>query len=351
MTSPKATAYHRHVKTVGKRLWNLALKWAYNGMPTQAEREKQIAAMKGRKQVINGSRSRKAARKAVDAAVHALNEERQKAKTRRHPIRPISNRQGRTPVMLPVGSLQDRLHKRITANIKNELHDLYRLNRHGKINVSLTKDPVAVDVWQTEDLDWDYYPASCRYPKRITNTTITVPSGWRTRVLKRGIAVVDSLLTLDAQLLEGTPPGIDVYAAVWIDQGRGYQLRAVAGYIAIGQGHSYHGSSARGAITGLRRKAGIQRAEAQFDDLLNRYNFDELVGQNPDLNVRLHDARATGACEYGIKSWCHRTGLDYDVSIASLARVYRAYREQPLPEARAAILHALRRQKRKVRRP
>lgn len=55
------------------------------------------------------------------------------------------------------------------------------------------------------------------------------------------------------------------------------------------------------------------------------------------------DARAIGACEYGIRSWCARTGISYEAGQATVAEVYAAYQASPAPEARFAILHAARR--------
>lgn len=51
------------------------------------------------------------------------------------------------------------------------------------------------------------------------------------------------------------------------------------------------------------------------------------------------------ACEFGSRSWCMPVGLSYATSRAPLADVYAAYRQVPLPEARAALVMALGRQK------
>ncbi len=74
--------------------------------------------------------------------------------------------------------------------------------------------------------------------------------------------------------------------------------------------------------------------------------IDALVAQNQTVSVRISDARAMGACDYGIRSWCNATGLSYQAGIASVDEVLAGYLKYPAPEARAAILHALRRAKR-----
>jgi hypothetical protein len=169
-------------------------------------------------------------------------------------------------------------------------------------------------------------------------------------VRKQDLECPDGLLILDAQRLEGAPAGVELFAAVWIEQGRGYALRAQQGYIAreVTTRETYHAAFPDLALKGLARKTGAKAADAQIQNLLDKYGIDTVVARHPDLTVTLQDARVMGACEFGILSWCNRTGLPYDEGEASLRAVYAAYLEAPLPEARAAILHALRRQKKAV---
>jgi hypothetical protein len=66
--------------------------------------------------------------------------------------------------------------------------------------------------------------------------------------------------------------------------------------------------------------------------------------------VHVQDARAVGACEYGIRSWCYATGLQaaYAAGCATLRQVWDAYQAQPRAEARATILAVLKRVRRKL---
>jgi len=211
-------------------------------------------------------------------------------------------------------------------------------------------------VKQTESFDRDFYAKSYRTAggfrpsKKITDTEITVPAAWWSRVKHQSLTEVDGMLTLDAQRAEGAPAGVDLFAATWLEQGRGYELRATAGYIARDHdtGTTYHGADPRKALLGLNRKLTGRKISTQLEDLLTKHGIAGLVERAPNLNVSVADARLAGACEYGIASWCNRCGLPYEAGQATLAEVYACYQRHPMPEARAAILHAIRRQKRAV---
>lgn len=248
---------------------------------------------------------------------------------------------GRTPVRLPAGTPAQRLDALRRAAVVAEYRSTYRVAAHGELAVTLTRDPAAVGIKQAERHEWDTKGA--RYSTRYQDTTITVPADWRVRVARRGLADVDGMMTIDAAPLEGAPAGIELHAAVWLVQGRGTSVTAQRGVIARTAGLSYHGTDAAQALAGLKRK---QRA-AEWDATLRTADLAALIEKaGTGIVVSIADARAIGACEYGIKSWCHRTGLPYDAGSATLGQVYDAYRRDPAPEARAAMLHALRRTRR-----
>jgi len=214
--------------------------------------------------------------------------------------------------------------------------------------VVLTTDPSAVGVRQEQYTDRNLYRGKYRgWAATVTDTTITVPVDWRVRVQRAGLATVDGLMSLDAARIEGAPEGVELYAATWLVQGRGYSVTAERGYIARQGDTAYHGATPEKALAGLRRKI----AGAAWEATLATADLSGLIGRIPDADlnsmaVRVSDARAIGACEYGIRSWCHATGLPYESGEASLRQVWAAYTIQPRTEARAAILHALRRQRR-----
>lgn len=359
-----------HIPTIGKKLFRLARAWATGKeLPgTQKDREEQIKGCKGRKQQINGSRAIKAARAAVEqAALDIISARKQRNRVRivahlgytpshfsgqtligwRHPVHGTPS--GRR-VKVRRGTPADRLPALVAKGLSAELDGL---RFDDTPDIEITRDPARVGVSQSETLDWDYYAKSCKYPKKRVFTRITVPAAWRLRVLRQGLADLDGLITLDAAPMECT--GAELFAAVWLQQGRGYALSSVRGYIARRDDISYHGETAAAAVAGLNRKlkAEARAAEdaaqaASLAALVDREGLAAVVARSPGLTVSVSDAKAIGACSYGIESWCYRTGLDYDAGTATLAEVFAAYQAEPNHWARAAILQALKRQRRAV---
>lgn len=319
-----------------------AAAWARNLPATQRDRQAIIRALPER-----GGLSLTAAREACELAAREAGQARA-ARKRRHDGKTHGARTGRLPVLLPKHTPAVRLATLRRAAILTTYRRAYRTPAagHGDEDVILTTDPAAVGVSQDQSLDWDMYSKSTRYPGQITDTTLTVPADWRRRVQAHGLDLVDGMMCLDAARIEGAPEGVQLWAAIWIEQGRGYIVTARRGIIARQGLTSYHGADIAAALAGLRRKL---RA-AQWQATISTAGIDGILGRLSDADldrmmVRVADARAEGACDYGIRSWCHATGLPYEAGAASLRQVWAAYQSQPRAEARAAILRALRRQR------
>lgn len=99
------------------------------------------------------------------------------------------------------------------------------------------------------------------------------------------------------------------------------------GFIAISSELSFHADSAEQALAGIRRKvtaAGrphrerLSALDIDIDAFVQRY-------RRYDVTVELDDARASGSCEYGIRSWCEAVGLDYEDGEAPLADILTAF--------------------------
>jgi hypothetical protein len=154
------------------------------------------------------------------------------------------------------------------------------------------------------------------------------------------------MMTLDAHMLESVGD-IRIYAATWASQGRGYDVCVTRGFIAVVKGEHYHAETAEQALRGIQRKGNLRRSyveyyESTVEDFVRRYN--RFSGA-----VTLDDARMTGSCEYGIRSWCERVGLDYELGEAPLQAVLDAFRRFPQVEVRRAVIHAVRRARRSRR--
>ena len=269
---------------------------------------------------------------------------KQERATKRRSLEAVKRRgNGRDPVRLPAGNPAQRLALVRVRDVITSFVSAFRQPAHGDVHVALTDDPEQVGVSQATRADWTLYAKSYRHgPARVQDTTVVVPTTWRVRVARKGLAVLDGMMTLDASPIEGAPHGVSIYAATWLEQGRGTSVRVVDGFIAVRGEHSYHGSSAEKALAGLRRKISGATWAAQ----MRTTSLEDIVARISNVVVRLADARAIGACEYGIRSWCARTGISYDAGEATVSEIYAAYQINPAPEARGAILHAARRARR-----
>lgn len=248
---------------------------------------------------------------------------------------------GRAPVLLPAGTPTERLNARRVVVASRYLVSSLRIGRNDSFEVRLTDDPAAVGLTQAETVSYPYKGQFKGWACRARAWVITVPRQYRVRVVARSLTDPDGLATLDASLLDGAPAGTELFAAIWITQGRGTAATTTRGYIArdVSSRATYHAATADAALVGLRRKA---RAAA-WAATLRTGNVAELVRGHESLPVSLADARAVGACEYGIRAWAAAVGLDYARGGATLGEIATGYAARPAPEARAVILRVLRR--------
>lgn len=179
---------------------------------------------------------------------------------------------------------------------------------------------------------------------------ISVPRDWGTRVLANHIEELDGMMTLDAHRLM-SPEGIELYAATWAAQSRGYSVTTHRGFIAVSGGLSFHADTAEQALKGIRRKvaaagrparARVSPLHLAIEEFVKRY-------QRYDVTVDLDDARDSGSCEYGIRTWCEAAGLDYEEGEAPLAAILDGFQMRPQVEVRLAVLHAIRRHRATLR--
>lgn len=334
---------------VGKRLFHVAVDWSQQKDPpgTIRDREARIKSMRGRQQIVDGSRSMRAARLACESIAREVLE----ARHRKLKIR------GADPLDTPIYARLEVWRRRLAMAAFDRCG--YRTNSAGKLQIEVGPPSVS----QESRLDWDYYPSSTKYPKKVTDTRIAVAPGWIADVYRAGISEADGLLTLAATEVAQDASDVRVWDAHWLMQGRGYALQAQRGYIAEvrdarGLIFRFHASTPSAAICGARRKrqatadAGDRRktrtGSPQSLSGLAALSLSRLAVLHPDLIVRVSDARATGSCYPGIQSWCQQNNLPYRAGEASLREVWRAYQSNPRPEVLLAIRHAARRLERQA---
>lgn len=234
--------------------------------------------------------------------------------------------------------LEERLRQRVERAVP-------RVMRRGAAGgtdyeVRITADPreVAYSVLICENRD-TYKGRYRGWAAKEDHHIVIVPRAWIARVERRGIAVLDGMLTLDASPLDcdtTQEAGVHLYAATWARQGRGYSVETERGYIARADGYSYHAETPQKALEGLRRKrSSVPRGTPS--------NIDGLAKKYGDVFVSLATVRGVGACEYGIRAWIARTNFEqeYAAGGCTIARLAEGYRAVPAPEARAAALRAI----------
>lgn len=215
-------------------------------------------------------------------------------------------------------------------------------------SVHLTSDPAEVGMVAITYKDWkNKYRGSFKgYPATGIKVEIKVPKGWLFRVKARNLHAVDGLFTLDAQKLHCQNSNIEVYAAQWVEQSRGKSVKVISGYISVTKDReiSFHGATPDSAIQGLLKKIRISE-DPDFSIKLMKESIDRFCARHEKspFFVNVSDAKNSGSCEYGIRSWCGRVGIDYDRGSVPVKEALAAYRQVPLPEVRRAILHAARR--------
>lgn len=198
------------------------------------------------------------------------------------------------------------------------------------------------DVDYTIDLDrnYDVYRGAYKgWGANVDLHRIRVPADWRVRVERKGLAMLGGLMTLDALPLEA-PAGIELYAAVWARQGRGYAVKTDRGFIAVAGSDSFHSDTAEGAISGLRRKG---RRAAAIADMKSAVEAFITKFARCAIEVSLDDARKSGSCEYGIRSWCAAVGIDIARAQVPMVELLEGFRRMPQTEVRRAVLRAVRR--------
>ena len=248
----------------------------------------------------------------------------------------------------PATPLKQRLAEVRRKAVAGLYRRTYRYGAAGgsSMTVGLTNDPAQVMAKVTMSSNRDTYKGNYRtYSAAEDHHLVRVPVDWRLRVQRQGLDSLGGMMTLDAQRLDvDAGEGIEVWAATWVEQSRGYTVTTRQGVIAVlREGgritHEYHGADVRRALLGLRHKVAGCLTTAKTPDL------DRLAARRGDEWVPVAVARAIGACDYGIRSWCQRVGLSgaYAAGGCTLAELVAGYRESPVIEARATILRAMRR--------
>lgn len=220
--------------------------------------------------------------------------------------------------------------------------------RHGaaggtSMQVGFAASTAAVGYQVIIDSNRDTYRGSFKgWAATEDHHRITVPKDWRIRVRRRGLAVLGGLMTLDAHPLPSSA-GVELYAAVWASQGRGYGVNTHRGFIAVSGDESFHAEAIDDALKGLNRKIRAQGREPVISSLeVDVDAFIQRFSKYKNVPVSISHARESGSCEFGILSWCESVGIDPDDYEVPMSVVLEGFRKLPLVEVRRAVMFAVR---------
>ncbi|MDR6154754.1 hypothetical protein QF021_002843 [Acidovorax delafieldii] len=252
------------------------------------------------------------------------------------------------PVLLPRGKPLERLAEVRKQAVTEALKECLRTGASGgsRIEVQLTKTPSLVQYKSCSGENRDVYGGAYKgWAATVDIHRLTVPEDWRVRVLKKGLDTAGGMLTLDAHPLE-RHGDIELFEAVWVQQGRGYSGTMHRGVIARFDGEVFHGENIEAAIKGVSRKVRARTPSQpkgpyhisiqQFVKRYSKYNHE----------VSIADAVDSGSCEYGILSWCHTVGIDPEDDAVPMSRILEAFQQSPRIEVRRAVLHSVKRNRR-----
>ena len=188
---------------------------------------------------------------------HRLNQARAKAAPA---ISALPAPTGRPAIRLPLGTPAMRLELR-KRTVTQYAQQAFRHGAPGgtKFTVGFADITTAVDY--TIDLDrvFDVYSGAYKgWGANVDLHRIRVPADWRVRVERKGLAMLGGLTTLHALPMEA-PACIELYAAVWASQGRGYAVKTDRGFIAVAGADSFHSDTAEGAISACDGKVRARR--------------------------------------------------------------------------------------------
>ena len=267
----------------------------------------------------------------------------------------VNRPSGRATVRLPEHTPAERLEKVRQSAVILAAKACLRYGAAGgsSFQVCLTCDPKAVDYQVVMGANRDTYGGAFKgWSANEDHHKICVPADWRLRVQRRGLTIAGGMMTLDVHPL--VPHGdIELFQAVWVGQARGYGVTIHRGVMARLGAEVYHGQDAQHSIRGVllkSRQANASHANAVSGYGLSIEAFIERYARFGRVVVDVEDARDSGACEYGIQSWCRAVGIDMSQEHAPLRSILDGFRLQPQIEVRRAVLLAIKRHRAETRR-
>jgi hypothetical protein len=138
----------------------------------------------------------------------------------------------------------------------------------------------------------DRYSNKCTYRILITDRYLSIPAGSR----RPALDVCDNIPNLAAKKIH-TIRNCDVYAAIWLQNAKGFDCKIVNGFIAKKGDLTYHATTIKKAVLGVLKKE-------------NRTSVPTKITLETRMTRRLYHA-ITGACYVGIDDFLARHNISY----------------------------------------
>lgn len=204
----------------------------------------------------------------------------------------------RTCRMLPPElTIQQRLEEKTKAFVLSAFQQIGYRRSHSNWAGGNTSYEVEIgDVLAAKGRSITALSQNGKWRGNDANLSVTVSRTWLRDVYRSGLAILDGLLTLSAISIEGTPSGVDAWQAVWVEQGRGFDLNAVSGVIVRRNGQTAHAQTLTGGLAILSKRKKASQSVILPEDL----------AAFGDLQVTLEDSSAAGNCPSGTRDWIAR---------------------------------------------
>jgi len=290
--------YRRDVRKIGKRLFKMAHEWSRELPEKIGERYRIADACKGRKKFATKKEFREIIEGPMVDIARAMRESRCKHRWGKERRR-IALASGRLTT-LPRGTLKERAERRRKKLILAASVD--QCNDYSGETCTVIKygRPSATTVTTRGEK----YSSGCLYSKTDAEHIITVHPQWYSRVYAKGLACLDDLCTLDAELVS-EDAGCTIYRATWLRSTLGKEITAQTGYIAIGTHGSVHAKTITGAKSTLTRRANALRQDRHEHKIRALLAKMELNGY-ANVSVSMADSIAAGNCRPGSEQFRDR---------------------------------------------
>ncbi len=225
-----------------------------------------------------------------DAGVYARMVEIMEVQSMRRAIKPLP-----TP---NAGRIYRLLQERVHNSVDSAVRYCYRTpsgrwaGGNAEIHVSESPTPSARGESRKA------WSSNGKWSGHNVTFSVAIQYGWRK--LPANIRIAGNLLTTQTREIED-----GLYEASWIEQGKGFNLKSVSGFIAVRGDVVMHGKTLKAIAKQVNLKEQAQEAE-RLAPLVKDTPACVLCATFPSLEIRFSDSITGGNCIPGTESWIEK---------------------------------------------